>query len=192
MTATPPNRPTNRRYMEFVAPQRQPSSARSVAATSQQIIIAQSTTTVQRPSKPLRSPRPAPAPAAHKPQPQPRKPQPKPAPEPDFGVVEDYHPSSQPARADAPDANQYSLGGKSPFLASVNVDKRPLSPSAPSHPSKNVYQKAAVDAARASVAHTTVVPAAKDRSKLPMIALIILTVLLGAAVGAAAYLTIFQ
>ncbi len=101
--------------------------------------------------------------------------------------------------------------GQSAFLKSVNVEKRPLSNNAkPRKPSKieaspkpapkpsrkNFYPKPenpAVPGVRQDLPTrpTVIVPAGR-RSKAPLFFLIIITIILGAAVGAAAYLCFFQ
>lgn len=114
----------------------------------------------------------------------------------------------------APDNNKYALGGQSPFfLKSVSVEKRPLS-EAPrpskgkaaskstsegtlyerpdSHPvgGKNVYEK--LEAKKPLPTKPTVIIPASRKSKAPLVCLLILTIILGAAVGAFAYLCFFQ
>lgn len=110
-----------------------------------------------------------------------------------------------------PDANRYALGGQSPFLKSVNVEKRPLSSSAPqkSEPKKlpassstkpaksrkNIYPKketAKTTSKRDLPSRPTVIVPSSHRSKAPLFFLMVLTIILGAAVGAAAYLCFFQ
>lgn len=111
-----------------------------------------------------------------------------------------------------PDANRYALGGQSPFLKSVNVEKRPLSGSAPrmkSEPKvsgaveaeskprskKNIYPKKEVTKTPTKQdlpSRPTVIVPSSHRSKAPLFFLVLLTVILGAAVGAAAYLCFFQ
>ena len=93
---------------------------------------------------------------------------------------------------------RYALGERSPFfLQSVSVEKRPLSsgrPSARTTARKNVYPKKPTpkpEKAPKPSLPTIVVPDS-HRSKAPLIALIIFTILLGALVGAAAYLFFFQ
>lgn len=162
------------------------------------------------------------------------------APEAEFGVVEDYHPSSvpEPLPAKAPtgqppaspaksiqadntanysflkkkpaDNNRYALGGQSPFLKSVSVEKRPLSDnSAPGRTKiarpviedkptkasrKNVYaKKKSKNEVRQELPQrpTVIVPASR-RSKVPLFFLILFTIILGAVVGAATYLCFFQ
>lgn len=118
------------------------------------------------------------------------------------------------------DNNRYALGGESPFLKTVNVEKRPLSdtPVSPrpaierrkietkSEPAtksgrKNVYPKKTdqTKKSRKSKADETVAPSrptviipTSHRSKLPLFFLVLFTILLGALVGAAAYLCFFQ
>ncbi len=119
-----------------------------------------------------------------------------------------------------PDANRYALGGQSPFLKSVNVEKRPLSgegahlntskklsngaageatQSSAKVSRKNVYPKKSTpeksntkSARRDAPSRPTVIVPSSHRSKAPLFFLIIITVILGAAVGAAAYLCFFQ
>lgn len=117
----------------------------------------------------------------------------------------------------APDNNRYVLGGESPFLKSVNVEKRPLSDnpqklnpkverktvsalpegSKSTNKSKsgrkNHYAKKPTSVAHQEtpVRPTVIVPSNR-RSKAPLMFLILITVILGAAVGAAAYLCFFQ
>ena len=91
---------------------------------------------------------------------------------------------------------RYALGERSPFfLQSVSVEKRPLSSGRPASRStarKNVYpKKPAVPKPEKPSLPTIVVPDS-HRSKAPLIALILFTILLGALVGAAAYFFFFQ
>lgn len=106
----------------------------------------------------------------------------------------------------SPDNNKYALNGQSPFfLKSVNVEKRPLSGSIKKSPSegtlyerpaptpvgdKNVYDRK--EARKALPTKPTVIIPASRRSRAPLIFLLILTVILGAAVGAFIYLCFFQ
>lgn len=116
-----------------------------------------------------------------------------------------------------PDNNRYSLGGESPFLRSVNVEKRPLSNSpdkfnpkverrATVDPTeiakksslktsrKNHYPKAkAISTPRQEMpVRPTVIVPSNRRSKAPLFFLVLITIILGAAVGAAVYLCFFQ
>lgn len=109
----------------------------------------------------------------------------------------------------APDNNRYALGGQSPFfLKSVNVEKRPLSdaPTRKSAPegalyqrpsdepvsAKNVYEKKPAHEKKPIPSKPTVIIPASRRSRAPLILLIIMTIILGAAVGALTYFCFFQ
>lgn len=115
---------------------------------------------------------------------------------------------SQPKKPDSPDANKYSLGGRSPFLTSVNVEKRPLSAyvpesninslkPAPTTPVKNSYREKVKnllsDDSKEQSRQTMIisVPSKSERNSTLIIA-IVLTVLLGALVGGLIYLLFFQ
>ncbi len=90
----------------------------------------------------------------------------------------------------APDANAYTLGGKLPFLNSVNVEKRPLSPFVPKatdRPNKNVYSRPETPAKTPSQP-VEIVDNARKKSNLGLAIAIIITIILGAIAGAAAYL----
>lgn len=111
----------------------------------------------------------------------------------------------------SPNEHKYAIKGQSPlFLKSVNVEKRPLSDSPrQSHHSpkgtlyerpsnapldkKNIYEKTNKKSPKATLPTkpTVIIPASR-RSKAPLIFLLILTVILGAAVGAFVYLFFFQ
>lgn len=115
---------------------------------------------------------------------------------------------------DTPDNNAYTLSGKSPFLPSYSVDKRPLSNSIPEKKKddnfeklsflgvsdtspekgrkKNVYEKSSV--AKTSEKKSDkkqkpvrVIDDTKKKSGLPLIVIILLTIIFGAAVGAGVY-----
>lgn len=105
--------------------------------------------------------------------------------------------SAEPATEDTSLNNtRYALGEKSPFfLQSVSVEKRPLSsgrPAARPASRKNVYPKKLAEPKPEKPSLPTIVVPDSHRSKAPLIALIIFTILLGALVGAAAYLFFFQ
>lgn len=105
--------------------------------------------------------------------------------------------SADPAAEDTSLNNtRYALGEKSPFfLQSVSVEKRPLSsgrPAARPASRKNVYPKKPAAPKPEKPSLPTIVVPDSHRSKAPLIALIIFTILLGALVGAAAYLFFFQ
>lgn len=115
---------------------------------------------------------------------------------------------------ESPDNNFYSLGGKSPFLTNYSVDKRPLSNSVPKDnkknfskiayegdkvsepkeelPRKNVYEKKSLDtpSKKKETKERSPVTIIEDEGKnggVPIIVIIILTIILGAAVGAGIY-----
>lgn len=115
-----------------------------------------------------------------------------------------------------PDNNRYALGGESPFLKSVNVEKRPLSnspqkfnpkversaaarvaetpkPSAKTSRKNHYAKKSAAPAPHQELpVRPTVIVPSNRRSKAPLVFLILITIILGAAVGAAVYLCFFQ
>lgn len=113
------------------------------------------------------------------------------------------------------DNNRYALGGGSPFLKSVSVEKRPLSDNAKPYDysvrtsektgvksgsklsKKNVYSKKKspkpdLGPRQDLPTRPTVIIPASRRSKLPLFFLLLFTILLGAVVGAAVYLCFFQ
>ena len=161
-----------------------------------------------------------------------------------LGVVRDYRPhgdslnnshiAEQPVASghgsrdeSAPDNNRYTLGGQSPFLKTVQVEKRPLSdgpvygrsenggtlynaPKAePRSAKKNVYEKKAPKKVKPKKSKktpksdknvlrqdiptrpTVIIPPSR-RGHAPLLLLLLLTVILGATVGALAYLCFFQ
>lgn len=136
-----------------------------------------------------------------------------------LGVVEDYgdpiaHKSDQ---LDHPDNNRYALSSQSPFfLQTAEVDKRPLS-GGPStrepagtavsagqkltdRPKHNRYEKKPKPAKKPKAAPSqapsrddlTVIIPSTHRSHIPLFLLLLITILLGVAVGALAYLFFFQ
>ena len=94
----------------------------------------------------------------------------------------------------------YVYGGKSPFINTDKVDKRPLSSIArdlakqDEMPHKNIYARRVAAVKNEKEVPTMVVEGGKvkDGSSVSLIIAIILTVILGAAVGAIAYLALFQ
>lgn len=139
-----------------------------------------------------------------------------------LGVVEDYgdpiaHKSDQPDHPDHPDNNRYALSSQSPFfLQNAEVDKRPLSggpstrePAGTSvyagqklidRPKHNRYEKKPKPAKKPKTSTpqsssrddlTVIIPSA-HRSHIPLFFLLLITILLGVAVGALAYLFFFQ
>lgn len=116
----------------------------------------------------------------------------------DFGVVEDYQGDAAATGAKsglatevAPEVAKVPEKGPNwPFLKSVTVEKRPLS-GKKAVPTKTVAPRpTTVTPAASSIALNAGV--AKKGSKLPMVGLILLTIILGVAVGAAVYFAIFQ
>ena len=114
------------------------------------------------------------------------------------------------ASARTPDNNAYSLGGKSPFLPNYTIDKRPLSNSVPakkrdnyeklsflgvneeSTSRKNIYDKSEKPLAKsdqkAKKSKTVkVIDDTKKKRGVPTWLIIIITILLGAGVGAGVY-----
>ena len=106
---------------------------------------------------------------------------------------------------------RHAAANESPFLKSVTVEKRPLSDNAaPSYTKiprpvveekaskssrKNVYakkNKSKSDARQELPQRPTVIVPSSRRSKVPLFFLILFTIILGAVVGAAAYLCFFQ
>ena len=110
---------------------------------------------------------------------------------------------------DAPDGNSYSLSGKSPFLPNYTIDKRPLSSSVPEKkkeenfeklsflgvsetsdkPRKNVYEKKEDEkkGKKKEKKPVKIIDDSDKKSGLPLFVIIILTIILGAAVGAGVY-----
>ena len=112
--------------------------------------------------------------------------------------------------AKAPDNNAYSLGGKSPFLSNYTIDKRPLSNSVPtkkrdnyeklsflgvneeSTSRKNVYDKSEkpsekLDQKAKKSKPVKVIDDTKKKRGVPTWLVIIITIILGATVGAGVY-----
>lgn len=114
----------------------------------------------------------------------------------------------------APDGNKYTLGGKSPFLPGYTVDKRPLSSSVPekktanfeklsflgvneatpdANRKKNVYEKEPEKTEESQKdkkkkEKTVKIIDDSDKKKgVPLFVVILVTILLGAAVGAGVY-----
>lgn len=138
-----------------------------------------------------RQARPAPQPAPTSVAPEPVAPPPKPATPPTIVTqVETIEQTTIIKTPAAPDANAYTLGGKSPFMTSVNVEKRPLSPFVPKatdRPNKNVYSRPETPAKTPSQP-VEIVDNARKKSNLGLAIAIIITIILGAIAGAAAYL----
>lgn len=131
----------------------------------------------------------------------------------DLPPIEDYHGDKAKIAGEgqapkSPDNSKYAIQGQSPrFLKSVNVEKRPLSGSVGSRKSlsegtlyerpastpvgkKNVYDRK--EARKNLPTKPTVIIPASRRSRAPIILLLILTIILGAAMGAFIYLCFFR
>jgi len=88
--------------------------------------------------------------------------------------------------------SKYTLNGKSPFLSSYNIEKRPLSDSIKEKKveeitKKNVYKKEEKPVKKSKKEPVVVIDQPKKSSGLSLVIIILITILLGAAVGAGAY-----
>lgn len=107
----------------------------------------------------------------------------------------------------SPKPNRFGLGGRSPFLSSVKVEKRPLSGFVPDEPTppkkeiktplKNAYRakikQVFKDDSKAVRRETTIISTPEPRSHTIGLAIaILLTVVLGALIGSVIYLVFFQ
>lgn len=121
--------------------------------------------------------------------------------------VEEPKPIFEKKKPSVPDANRFSLGGRSPFLTSVKVEKRPLSGVVPESvktiksetktPIKNSYRakikKVLKDDGKAVRHETTIISTPANHSNNIGLAIaILLTIILGALIGAVIYLVFFQ
>lgn len=104
----------------------------------------------------------------------------------------------KPKVAEAPDANSYSLGGRSPFLVDTKVEKRPLGTNIPEtnaatvHSTKNIYsQKNPSKAPVTKRKKHTVTEAPKSHSGWLWTLIVILVIASGAGLGYLAYLIVF-
>lgn len=103
-----------------------------------------------------------------------------------------------PRKAEAPDANSYSLGGRSPFLTDTKVEKRPLGSNIPEanaasiHSTKNVYSsKSPTKAPATKRKKHTVTEAPRTHSSWLWTLIVILVIAAGAGLGYLAYLIVF-
>ena len=101
----------------------------------------------------------------------------------EFGLIEESEIVREMVGAPVPKKAQ-----KSPFLNSVMVDKRPLGKGAERNSSPN---RRTVQPVRRIEPMEVVKPESK-KSAFPLVGLIILTIIVGGAVGAAVYLFLFQ
>ena len=107
-------------------------------------------------------------------------------------------PVAHTPKIEAPDANSYSLGGRSPFLVDTKVEKRPLGTNIPEtnaatvHSTKNIYsQKNPSKAPVAKRKKHTVTEAPKSHSGWLWTLIVILVIASGAGLGYLAYLIVF-
>ena len=112
----------------------------------------------------------------------------------DFGVIEDYQSPEALETSKEKEAGEVAKKPAErsnwPFLKSVTVEKRPLSGKAPAAKKPAKAALTTVTPAASSIALNSGV--ARKKSKLPMVGLVLLTIVLGVAVGAAVYFAIFQ
>ena len=101
-------------------------------------------------------------------------------------------------RPEAPDANSYSLGGRSPFLVDTKVEKRPLGNNIPEtsmtavRSTKNIYsQKNPAKAPVTKRKKHTVTEAPKSHSGWLWSLVVLLVIAAGAGLGYLAYLIVF-
>ena len=181
------------------------------AAAKKKPIAAPITRLMNRPAvkaepKTVAKPTVAPARPASKPvmQPRPAAPAPKPA---AASRIEHQRPTPKPApetapapalkRREAPNANNYSLGGRSPFVTNTHVEKRPLGANIPEtsasalRSTRNVYsQKSPTRATENAHKHiVTQEPAGKSGWLWTLIVLGVIAA--GGGLGYLAYLLIF-
>ncbi len=120
-----------------------------------------------------------------------QKPAPKPVSKPAQKPVQKPTQAQAPKldKKESPDAASYTLGGKSPFLTSVTVEKRPLSGAAPTKPAKNIYpdKKPIVPEQKKTEPTKIIKKKEKKSGGFGVFLIIVLTIILGALVGAAAY-----
>ena len=101
-------------------------------------------------------------------------------------------------KPEAPDANSYSLGGRSPFLSDTKVEKRPLGSNIPEtstaavHSTKNTYsQKNPAKAPVSKRKKHTVTEAPKSHSGWLWTLVVLFVIAAGAGLGYLAYLIVF-
>lgn len=103
------------------------------------------------------------------------------------------------ADEETPDANNFSLGGKSPFLAGTVIEKRPLGTTFSDNnahgvkSTKNVYtSRSAVKPESLDTSPPLVVAPPRQKSGWPTVIAIFFIILLGAALGGVVYLLFLQ
>ena len=125
-------------------------------------------------------------------------------------IFEKSEKTAKAKKLDAPDANRFSLGGRSPFLTSVKVEKRPLSGAIPDEdiksikkevktPLKNAYRTKIKQVLKSDddkkLIHreTTIVSTPEPHAhNIGLAIAILLTIILGGLIGAVVYLIFFQ
>jgi len=184
------------RYMDFIGPSRTVSKK-----AADPLVSRPKTRSVATPIKPVEKPKPAPKPV--------KKPVEKPIEKP----VEHSSPAPSSSDSVAKKASAALSGTdtkSSPFLKNYSIDKRPLSNSVPKKSDshfekisflgvsdasperkleKNVYEKPAKDKKKSKHEKSPVkiIDNSKKSSGLPLVIIILLTIVLGAAVGAGIY-----
>ncbi len=103
----------------------------------------------------------------------------------------------QNAEREAPNANNYSLGVRSPFVVKTNVEKRPLGTNIPDtslkelKSTKNVYSQKSPSKKKQIKKHT-VVEAPKKTSGWAWTLIVLFVIAAGGALGYLAYLIVFN
>ncbi len=123
----------------------------------------------------------------------------------DYGVIEDYdtnkpatfvkngEPELKAAGEKKPMPPRYTPGSRMPFIT-TNVDKRPLSPDVPEHSesgiksTKNTYSQKRVVKDEEKQDPVTIIEKPKKGSFWKTFLIVVITIILGAAVGGGAYL----
>lgn len=98
--------------------------------------------------------------------------------------------------ATSPNANNYSLGGRSPFMTNTKVEKRPLGHNVPEtnvstlHSTKNIYSQKSPSKLNRHAKHT-VTEAPKKHSGWLWTLIVLLVIAAGGGLGYLAYLLVF-
>ena len=162
---------------------------RKVTAAQQPVATARKAVTAPKPAtKPVAKPAPKPTPKPV------AKPAPKPVAKPAPKLVEKLAPKP----ADAPNANNYSLGVRSPFLVDTKVEKRPLGTDIPEtsaralHSTKNVYSSKSPSKTTTSTHKKHLIAEApKKHSGWLWTLVVLLVIAAGGGLGYLAYILIF-
>ena len=205
LISRPKSRPANPPIKPVPAPESAKSAVKVAKTTEKPMIRRQPATSRDLyPTSKAESPKAAkPAKALEKPSQSPAKSEPKPS----------VKPAKAPESPKSPDNNAYTLGGKSPFLPNVSVEKRGLSNSVPEKkksnfeavsyrgvndasekPRKNVYEKKEIidlesnsKKKKKSPKTVKIIDNKEKKSGVPLAVIIILTIVLGAVAGAGVY-----